>query len=237
MSPHTIKENVPRRTLDTDLVALDTSDRALTTTGGTQAVVDDLSHLFGSHDLDASPADTAPLNRIPRMEAPTIEAPAEFRRVEDPCSHVRVASVDRQETPIICHPDVALDSHHVTNHWAWEESDSKCQKGSPQSLSPPFRNPGMLRARFSSLRHVANVGYAVEFKWVLGDLIGRGHLGSVHLVLNVSTGELIAVKQVEISETDGLDADPHRLRWVKALKTEWGTLKRLDHPYIVKSYR
>ena len=36
------------------------------------------------------------------------------------------------------------------------------------------------------------------FKWVKGDLIGKGTYGRVYLALNATTGEMIAVKQVEM---------------------------------------
>jgi mitogen-activated protein kinase kinase kinase len=37
-----------------------------------------------------------------------------------------------------------------------------------------------------------------EFKWIKGALIGMGSFGSVYLGLNAITGELMAVKQVEL---------------------------------------
>ncbi|KAJ7900257.1 MAP kinase [Mycena olivaceomarginata] len=55
------------------------------------------------------------------------------------------------------------------------------------------------------------------FKWVRGELIGRGTYGRVYLALNATTGEMIAVKQV-----------------VQALKDESETLRVLDHPNIVQ---
>ena len=36
------------------------------------------------------------------------------------------------------------------------------------------------------------------FKWVKGELIGKGTYGRVYLALNATTGEMIAVKQVEL---------------------------------------
>ena len=39
------------------------------------------------------------------------------------------------------------------------------------------------------------------FKWIRGELIGRGTYGKVYLALNATTGEMIAVKQVEIPRT------------------------------------
>jgi serine/threonine protein kinase len=89
---------------------------------------------------------------------------------------------------------------------------------------------------FYPFRCLTDVASVVDFKWVLGEIIGHGNFGSVHLGLNASTGELIAIKQVELLETVSHEANTRQLRWVKALKTEWVTLQRFDHPHIVQFY-
>lgn len=71
------------------------------------------------------------------------------------------------------------------------------------------------------------------FRWVKGDLIGKGTYGRVYLALNATTGEMIAVKQVELPRT-AADRDSSRQRSiVSALKSEIETLKDLDHPNVV----
>lgn len=71
------------------------------------------------------------------------------------------------------------------------------------------------------------------FKWVKGDLIGKGTYGRVYLALNATAGEMIAVKQVELPRT-AADRDSSRQRnLVTALKSEIETLKDLDHPNVV----
>lgn len=72
------------------------------------------------------------------------------------------------------------------------------------------------------------------FKWVRGELIGKGTYGRVYLALNANTGEMIAVKQVEIPRTDSDRADDRQVSVVEALKFESETLKDLDHPHIVQ---
>ncbi|KAJ7293506.1 kinase-like domain-containing protein [Mycena rebaudengoi] len=57
------------------------------------------------------------------------------------------------------------------------------------------------------------------FQWVRGELIGKGSYGRVYLALNVTNGELMAVKQIEV---------------VEALKFESETLKNLEHPNVVQ---
>lgn len=71
------------------------------------------------------------------------------------------------------------------------------------------------------------------FKWVRGELIGKGTYGRVYLALNATTGEMIAVKQVEIPTTASDKNDSRQVNFVQALKMESETLKDLDHPHIV----
>ncbi|KAG6818014.1 hypothetical protein H0H87_009169 [Tephrocybe sp. NHM501043] len=72
------------------------------------------------------------------------------------------------------------------------------------------------------------------FKWVRGELIGRGTYGRVYLALNATTGEMIAVKQVELPRTASDKSDSRQITVVQALKMESETLKVLDHPNIVQ---
>lgn len=64
-------------------------------------------------------------------------------------------------------------------------------------------------------------------------MIGKGTYGRVYLALNATTGEMIAVKQVELPNTDSDRLDVRQKGMVDALKSEIETLKDLDHPHIV----
>jgi mitogen-activated protein kinase kinase kinase len=71
------------------------------------------------------------------------------------------------------------------------------------------------------------------FKWMKGQLIGKGTFGRVYLGMNMTTGELIAVKQVEVPRQHGpMDKDKMK-EMVKALDIEIDTMQHLDHPNIV----
>jgi serine/threonine protein kinase len=72
------------------------------------------------------------------------------------------------------------------------------------------------------------------FKWIRGELIGKGTYGKVYVALNATTGEMIAVKQVEIPRTENDRNDKHQVTVVEALKLESETLKDLDHPNVVQ---
>ena len=71
------------------------------------------------------------------------------------------------------------------------------------------------------------------FRWVRGELIGKGTYGRVYLALNATTGEMIAVKQVEIPRTASDKDDSRQVSVVEALKLESETFAELDHPNIV----
>ena len=56
----------------------------------------------------------------------------------------------------------------------------------------------------------------------------------MYLALNATTGEMIAVKQVEIPRTASDITDARQITVLEALKLESETLKDLDHPNIVQ---
>ena len=71
------------------------------------------------------------------------------------------------------------------------------------------------------------------FKWIKGQLIGKGTFGRVYLGMNITTGEPIAVKQVEVNpKVAGQEKEKLR-EMVKSLDIEIDTMKDLDHPNIV----
>lgn len=67
-----------------------------------------------------------------------------------------------------------------------------------------------------------------------GELIGSGSHGKVYMGFNATTGEVMAVKQVELPQTasDRMKTDMKKI--VEALKDERETLKDLDHDNIVQ---
>ncbi|KAK0302742.1 mitogen-activated protein kinase kinase kinase [Friedmanniomyces endolithicus] len=72
------------------------------------------------------------------------------------------------------------------------------------------------------------------FKWMRGQLIGKGTFGRVYLGMNATTGELLAVKQVEVNPKVP-NADPSRVRdMVKTLDMEIDTMQHLDNANIVQ---
>lgn len=72
-------------------------------------------------------------------------------------------------------------------------------------------------------------------KYMKGALIGQGSFGSVYLALHAVTGELMAVKQVEVPSPSGTSQMDHKkTNMVEALKHEIGLLRDLKHKNIVQ---
>ena len=71
-----------------------------------------------------------------------------------------------------------------------------------------------------------------EFAWLKGEMIGKGSFGCVFIGLNITTGEMMAIKQVEVPKYNNNNESTNSV--VEALKMEVSTLKDLDHPNIVQ---
>ena len=67
-----------------------------------------------------------------------------------------------------------------------------------------------------------------------GELIGKGSYGRVYLGINLTTGDFLAVKQVEVNQkAAGQDKEKMR-EMVAALDQEIDTMQHLEHPNIVQ---
>ncbi|GME80238.1 unnamed protein product [Ambrosiozyma monospora] len=71
-----------------------------------------------------------------------------------------------------------------------------------------------------------------EFAWVKGELLGVGTFGKVYLALNVTTGDMIAVKQTTITSKILNNRETREV--VDTFKAEVDSLKDLDHVNIVQ---
>jgi len=72
------------------------------------------------------------------------------------------------------------------------------------------------------------------FKWFKGPLIGKGTYGRVYLGMNATTGDFLAVKQVEVNR-HASNGDSELLKeMIAALNQEIETMQHLDHVNIVQ---
>ncbi|EGE06532.1 ste/ste11/ste11-unclassified protein kinase [Trichophyton equinum CBS 127.97] len=72
------------------------------------------------------------------------------------------------------------------------------------------------------------------FRIIRGQLIGKGTYGRVYLGINANTGEILAVKQVEVNQK-AANYDKDRVKeLVAAMDQEIDTMQHLEHPNIVQ---
>lgn len=71
-------------------------------------------------------------------------------------------------------------------------------------------------------------------RWIKGRLIGSGSFGTVYLGMNAFTGELMAVKQVELTTDDNGENQSRKKSMLDALQREMHLLKELHHDNIVQ---
>jgi mitogen-activated protein kinase kinase kinase len=72
------------------------------------------------------------------------------------------------------------------------------------------------------------------FRWFKGQLIGKGTYGRVYLGMNATTGEFLAVKEVEVNPKAAAGDKARMREMVTALDQEIDTMQHLDHVNIVQ---
>ncbi|SPO04290.1 related to bck1-like MAPKKK (ask1) [Cephalotrichum gorgonifer] len=72
------------------------------------------------------------------------------------------------------------------------------------------------------------------FRWFKGQLIGKGTYGRVYLGMNATTGEFLAVKEVEVNPKAAGNDKARMKELVAGLDQEIDTMQHLDHDNIVQ---
>lgn len=72
------------------------------------------------------------------------------------------------------------------------------------------------------------------FRWFKGQLIGKGTYGRVYLGMNATTGDFLAVKEVEVNPKAAAGDKAKMKELVAALDREIETMQHLDHDNIVQ---
>ncbi|KAG8529204.1 uncharacterized protein KY384_005839 [Bacidia gigantensis] len=75
---------------------------------------------------------------------------------------------------------------------------------------------------------------ANSFQIARGQLIGKGSYGKVYLGMNLTTGDFLAVKQVDVSQRAAGNDKDRMKDMVAALDQEIDTMQHLEHPNIVQ---
>jgi hypothetical protein len=125
--------------------------------------------------------------------------------------------------------DEHLDKNGVI---AITPADEDIKQKSTEVLQIPELPPTASMLDFMEAFGTEPAAEARKINWVQGPLIGMGSFGKVFYGANCETGEIMAVKQVPIRNSN---VDPKlRKKMLAALHMEIHLLKDLDHPNVVK---
>ena len=202
-----------------------------------------LEEYFPEHDLDKPVIDAPSGGTSPTAtEAPAVPVSRGFKHKKS----IRVvANEHKRQMDRTSRGDdstvAPLSRKRHTKLWGSKLEEVTTEQGKgPLSSTSADASPGggVKRELFSFASAMTGsgglTGSVAIFRWVRGELIGKGTYGRVYLALNATTGEMIAVKQVEIPRTASDKDDSRQVSVVEALKLESETLKDLDHPNIVQ---
>lgn len=126
--------------------------------------------------------------------------------------------------------DAVVFDHHVEE--PLQDVMDKCGSVTPESCLKlqPSVSPKSIASRKKSNQEYEAGYYAPPFEWKRGELIGEGSFGKVYMGLNNSTGELFAVKQIDIP----WDRSGKKKQFVLKLEEEIALMKELHHKHIVQ---
>ncbi|KAN0134825.1 hypothetical protein V8E53_007199 [Lactarius tabidus] len=199
-----------------------------------EEVLNKLELFFPDHDLDkpvieASSGGTSPT----AVEYPPAPLPYNGRAADKRSRHKKSIRVVAEEHNLRQDRTSRLQSTTAAN--IFRKRSTKLWDSRVEEVTPGQITSGMPSIPDSpSVSGSGTTAPKPIFKWVRGELIGKGNFGRVYLALNATTGEMIAVKQVEIPRTASDKNDSRQVTVVEALKLESETLKDLDHPNIVQ---
>jgi hypothetical protein len=85
---------------------------------------------------------------------------------------------------------------------------------------------GSGRRPFQSVDVFSQANKACTIEWKRGEVIGKGSFGKVYLGMNTKSGEMIAVKQIQLNSAEDVEA-------AAQIQTEVTLMENLRHPNIV----
>jgi mitogen-activated protein kinase kinase kinase len=222
-----------------------------------EVVYDNLERFFPNTDLDKPIIDEVMLSPIPASATspgpgPSLSPVMEPKTGTDEAPAHIFPPKQRNEQP----PKTQMTRMKTIRRVAREASEAQKRFSRQASASNGRKGGGLLRRKStkmwgkpvvemtpseinqagnrSVLRDRGQKGEFKQFVWVKGELIGKGTFGKVYLALNVTTGEMLAVKQVEVPQTASDRASVRQREVIDALHSEVETLKDLDHLNIVQ---
>ncbi|EJU01053.1 Pkinase-domain-containing protein [Dacryopinax primogenitus] len=189
-------------------------------------VYDNLDQFFPGHDLDKPVLETAsaggksPVDDVaPLGQTPAAGATPKSKHKKSIRYVANVARKQLHDAEAGDDQKTIMKRKRTTKLW-----NSKIEEVAPgQGLQTP-----------SEPESPAVPGQRPTVRYTKGQLIGKGTYGRVYMGMNLATGEMLAIKQVELPKTASDRADNRQQLVVDAIKSESNTLKDLDHPNIVQ---
>ncbi|KAG8884245.1 hypothetical protein FRB97_004750 [Tulasnella sp. 331] len=198
-----------------------------------EEVYDHLQDFFPDHDLDKTFIDPisggiSPTDSPPAVPAPTAVKENKFRHRKS----IRIVAEERKKALDRISTTGKDQSANTKAANIARKRSTKLWGSKIEEVTPSQMKGGPMPTVPESPTGAAPVRPTI--KWVKGDLIGKGTYGKVFLALNATTGEMLAVKQVEMPQSVSDQDDQRQVGIVNAIKAERDTLERLDHPNIVQ---
>lgn len=193
-------------------------------------VYDRLEEFFPEHDLDKPVIEAGSGSTSPTAAeaAATLAPPSQVADVPEKKGIVRARKSIRYVAEDFKKRIDRKSTNAATSH------SNLLRKRNTKLWGSKVEEVTTAQARTSSVASETSPSSAPTFKWIRGELIGKGTYGRVYLAMNANTGEMMAVKQVESPQTASDRNDSRQASMVQALKLESETLKDLDHPNIVQ---
>nr|CCA16625.1 mitogenactivated protein kinase kinase kinase putati [Albugo laibachii Nc14] len=166
--------------------------------------------------MAGTPQNSSPTSRemsLTRSMSPKISKSSMF---------VRTSSSLPTSAPVLPPRSTSLDSTIGKT----TEAFPKLQSSEP--LDPVYGNQ---KTSHHSQRHSLGTGSITE--WKRGTLIGEGTFGKVYMGLNIATGELFAMKEVEV-RASSLNEHSDPIKQLYKLGEEISLMENLDHSHIVR---
>ncbi len=206
-----------------------------------EEVFESLQEYFPEHDVDEPVIDASSGGASPTSAEPN-PLPQTDRKFKHKKSIRVVAAEHKRRIDRTSRMEPNVNNHTIlrkrnTKLWGSRLEEVTTAHAQQDASTSAESSPGTAKRGFSLFIVVIFCSCqmcSAIFRWVRGELIGKGTYGKVYLALNATTGEMIAVKQVEIPRTASDKDDSRQVSVVEALKLESETLKDLDHPHIVQ---
>ncbi|AOA63360.1 MAP kinase kinase kinase [Komagataella phaffii CBS 7435] len=208
-----------------------------------EVVYDNLELFFPNTDLDKPLMDDASPPPSPNSPIPEV-SPVNNTR---PQIHRKISSV-RSASDHLARPNelgrgrvktiriVAQEAKKSRARLAENFESNKKADGLLRRRSTKFWGRKVVEMKPGDARNLSKLkdgnGDYKQFSWVRGEMIGKGTYGKVFLALNVTTGEMMAVKQVDLPSS-GHNSSVFK-EVVDAILSEVDTLSDLDHDNIVQ---